>query len=160
MGIDPFWLVVIIVLVGLFALFAFCVWGFTQSLKRSNQVKKMQAASDYVFQTEQGPYKFKYMVKAFDNYGRKTVKIIVVPELGFSDLKNSATNELLSFTAKVNSNTPKQSVEYADNLCADLTIDLGPEYLTNGVLKASFEVTTSWYLGGSVVDTLKFTYNK
>lgn len=154
---NPFLIGVIVVLVGLFA---FCIWGLTLSIKRTNQVKKMQASADYNFQTQHGPYKFKYMVKAFDNDGGKTVKIIVAPELGFSDLKNYKTNELRSFTVEVDSKTPEQSVQHADNLCADLTVELTPDYLTDGVLKANFKVTTTWFLSEEIVDTFEFTYNK
>ena len=144
----------------LVALFIFCIWGLSQSLKRKNSLKNLQASADYNFQTQQGAYRFNYVIKAFDNNGGKIVKIIVAPELGFSDLKNYKTNELTHFIAEINNKTPMQSIEYSDNLTATLTIELTPDYVTNGILNASFKVTTNWNLGEDITDTLEFSFNK
>ena len=156
---GPGFIVVIVILVGLFI---FCCWGAVQSYKHSKSVKNLQASADYTFKTQQGPYRFSYMIKAFDSNGGKIVKIIVSPELGFSDLKNYQTNQLLSFSAEVNSKKPNQSFEYKEgnSLCATLTIELTPDYLTNGKLNAHFAVETSWSLSDPVLDTLEFTFDK
>ena len=144
----------------LVALFIFCCWGFTLSLKRRNKIKNLQSSADYSFETKRGAYTFNYLVKAFDNNGGKIVKIIVAPYIGFSDLKNFRTNSLRSFSAEINSKTPKQYIERGDNMDATLTIELTPDYLTDGVLNANFKVSTSWHFSEIVNDTLEFNFNK
>ena len=84
----------IFIIIILVALFIFCCWGFTLSLKRHNKIKNLQSSADYNFETKQGSYTFNYLIKAFDNNGGKIVKIIVAPYIGFSDLKNFKTNKL------------------------------------------------------------------
>lgn len=149
-----------IVIIILICLFAFCCWGFTLSLKHHNKIKDLQASADYNFETTQGAYSFKYLIKAFNNNNEKLVKIIIAPEIGFSDLKNYKTNNLLSYSVEVNSKKPTQSVCFGKDLAATITVELTPDYFVNGVLNANFKITTSWSFSTIINDTLEFTFNK
>lgn len=153
---------VFVIIIGVLTLgFIICIIGLILSIRNKSKRTKLQKSADYNFKTKKGHYSFFYIIKGFNNSNGKTVKIVVTPEMGFSDLKTSETNELISLSAEVNGKLLDQTVESKNCLNKTLTIAVPANHLDNGVLNATFVVKTKWSLGNNLIeDVLEFTYNK
>lgn len=150
------------------AAFGFCVWGFIVSLKAHRKTKKLQASADYNFKTQNGNYSFIYTIKGFNEGGKKKIRILIQPVLGFSDLKTNKTNTVLTWALKATNNRTGfvhnlgQGNFANGGLNVTLTCEFNaPTVDANGVVDLNFTVDTTWNLGGYVVEeSLNFDYNK
>lgn len=142
-------------------LFVFCMIGLALSLKRKNKESKLQAAADYNFQTKNGSYSFKYMIKGFNSETGKKIKIVVNPVLGFSDLSTSSTNKCTSAAVLVKGKKSGKAKSYnfdLDSLNPNFTVVLSQNLASE---ELEVHVATKWSLGGSIIDEkLSFTYSK
>lgn len=151
------WVIVVICGIG----FIGCMIGLSLSIKNRNKEKKLQAAADYNFESRNGSYSFKYMVKGFNSADGKKIKIVINPVLGFSDLTTSSTNSANSakvvIKGKTSGKTETKEFQLA-SLNPNLTMPVGTE-LSNEVLDV--EVSSVWTLGGSrIEEKINFTYSK
>ena len=151
------WVLVIICGIG----FIGCMIGLSLSIKNRNKEKKLQAAADYNFESRNGSYSFKYMVKGFTSTDGKKIKIVINPVLGFSDLTTSSTNSANSakVVIKGKMSGKEESKEFTlASLNPNVTMPVGAE-LANEALDV--EVSSVWTLGGSrIEEKINFTYSK
>ncbi len=138
-----------------------CIIGLSLSIKNRNKEKRLQVAADYNFESRNGSYSFKYMVKGFTSTDGKKIKIVINPVLGFSDLTTSSTNSANSakVVIKGKMSGKAESKEFAlASLNPNVTMPVGAE-LANEALDV--EVSSVWTLGGSrIEEKINFTYSK
>ena len=94
-GNGPLGIIIVILVIALIG----CIIGVVLSINNQKKRKKLMNASDYTFKTKHGTYQFDYIIKGFkkDNL---TLKVVINPTLGFSDLAHSGTNACLEVEVK------------------------------------------------------------
>ena len=148
----------VVVIIICLALIALSIWMLKVSIGSMKKKQKLIAACDAYHKSTIGSYTYEYMIKAYDEYGKKVLKVVIQPTYGMDAFKNAMQNGWLTcdYVIENLSEFAIQTINFASDSNSlyktDFTIDLEEQMINpDGSLNLKINISSSWAIAGNII---------